>query len=295
MATTSEPDVIGDLSWWGALHPPIYLISLIPGLSVFALIGLASTSITPLLFATLGVILLQHGINVLNDVTDWKRDADVEKNNSWVRFHNENLTLARAHGISIWLMGGVTGLCAIYLTDKWWLLWIATPLVVLGYLYNSQKKPISYGSFSELVTGLCYGPGVFGCLWMLVQSEFSITAGLGTFAFTALSIAVLLSHQPSQVLTDAMAGKQSFAVRYGARSARLVSKGLYGLAILGLVLASFFSAQHAIAPFLQGAFALYLFLILWKRKPTPGWILMTSLLLVMIGLVAELIVKGGLV
>ncbi|NBT57551.1 hypothetical protein EBT16_02090, partial [bacterium] len=55
----------------------------------------------------------------------------------------------------------------------------------------------------------------------------------GSFAFGALAVAVLLSHQPPQVLTDFAAGKMSFAVRHGVDQTYRVARGL---TIISLVL-----------------------------------------------------------
>ncbi|TNF99193.1 MAG: prenyltransferase, partial [Gammaproteobacteria bacterium] len=100
-------------------------------------------------------------------------------------------------------------------SGKYWILLIATPMLLLGYLYNAGSKPLSYTVLGEWVTGLCYGPGVFGCLYLLSSDELTIPSVLGMFTFACMAMALLLSHQPPQINTDRQAGKHSFAVRYG--------------------------------------------------------------------------------
>ena len=153
--------------WWRALNPAIYLVSVLPGVAVWQLAGAASGNRYAVLAATLAVVFLQHSINVLNDVSDWRLGADAEKWDSWVRAHRENLMLASLHGWLSFLAGGLLGLVVLYLSSRLWILAIALPMVGLGYLYNSGKKPLSYTRMGEWVTGLCYGPGVVGCLWLL--------------------------------------------------------------------------------------------------------------------------------
>jgi hypothetical protein len=46
----------------------------------------------------------------------------------------------------------------------------------------------------EWVTGVCYGPGVFGCLWFAAGLEISLSALMGMIAFAALAVSLLLSH-----------------------------------------------------------------------------------------------------
>jgi 1,4-dihydroxy-2-naphthoate octaprenyltransferase len=114
------------------------------------------------------------------------------------------------------LAGALLGLALLTLTGQLWIAVIASPLVAVGYLYNAGKRPLSYTRLGEWVTGLCYGPGVFGCLWLLTGLPVDSAAVAGMLAFGALAMALLLSHQPPQIETDRAAGKLSFAVRHGA-------------------------------------------------------------------------------
>jgi 1,4-dihydroxy-2-naphthoate octaprenyltransferase len=186
------------------------------------------------------VVLVQHAVNVLNDVADWRLGADAEKWGSWVRVHGEDLAVAARHGWLSVLAGGLIGLAVLAWGHRLWLLAFALPLVGLGFLYNAGKKPLSYTWLAEWVTGLCYGPGVFGCLWLVIGHDIDRAALLGCAAFGCLAVAILLSHQPPQIRTDRQAGKRSFAARYGAvrtyRTARLLFLGF--LTTWGLALAS---------------------------------------------------------
>jgi 1,4-dihydroxy-2-naphthoate octaprenyltransferase len=224
--------------WWRALNPAIYLVSILPGAGVWQLSGASGSASHPLLLATLAVVFLQHSINVLNDVSDWRLGADEEKWDSWVHAHNENLTVASIHGWLSFLCGGFLGLGVLIHTGKLWILLIALPMVGLGYLYNSGKRPLSYTRMGEWVTGLCYGPGVVGCLWLLTDTPIDLRCVLAMIGFGALAIALLFSHQPPQIETDRQAGKHSFAVRFGAEKTYLASRMLlvvffvtYGLSL----------------------------------------------------------------
>lgn len=117
--------------------------------------------------AVVAVILIQHAINVLNDVADWRLGADEEKWDSWVRYHRKDTRAATLHGWLSSLAGGLLGLGTLIFAEKLWILVIALPMVSLGYLYGSGKRPLSCTRLGEWVTGLCYGPGVVGCMWLL--------------------------------------------------------------------------------------------------------------------------------
>ena len=170
-------------------------------------------------------------------------------------------------------LGALLGLAVLVAANQLWIIVFAAPLVLLGYLYNSGRRPLSYTHLGEWVTGLCYGPGVFGCLWLLATGSTSLEAAFGSIAFFSLAVALLLSHQPPQIETDLQAGKQSFAVRYGAQRTYTSARLLYLLFLLtfGLTLRGSAPATVSIIAFISLAVATGLPL-LWLQ-PSPRRIL----------------------
>lgn len=269
--------------WWRALNPAVYLVSILPGVGVWQLSGSSGSASHALWFATLAVVLLQHSINVLNDVSDWRLGADAEKWDSWVRAHNGNLFITRAHGWISFLCGGFLGLGVLFQTERLWICAFALPMVGLGYLYNSGKRPLSYTRMGEWVTGLCYGPGVVGCLWLLTDKPIDLRCILLMTAFAALSVALLFSHQPPQIDSDRQAGKHSFAVRFGEDKTYFASRLLlvvffvtYGLSLAarsgGLLLTAY------------GAASVIAFAVILRRQPNPKLILFLATSIVALSL-----------
>ncbi len=270
--------------WRAALNPPIYLVSVLPGLGV-PLLGIGETAPwQPLLLATVAVVLLQHAINLFNDAADWRLGADVEKHDSWVRVHGGRPEAAVAHGALSLLAGGVLGLLVLWANAQWWLLLIAAPLLLLGYLYNAGPRPLSYTHLGEWVTGVCYGPGVFGCLWLVAGGPADARWLAGSLAFAALAVALLLSHQPPQVDTDRAAGKLSFAVRYGVDRTRRVALWLFALFVAASTLGVGIGvgAAPGVGLLLIGAVVVYR---LRGRAPNPKRILLAASAFVGAGLV----------
>lgn len=282
----NNPDgaVMAPAGWREALNPAIYLISMLPGLVVLMHAGSDEWAIV--LAATTAVVLLQHAINVLNDVSDWKLGADEEKWDSWVRVHGETRSAA-LHGILSFLAGGALGLAVLFSTGKLWVLGVAAPLVILGFLYNAGPRPLSYTFLGEWVTGICYG-GVFACLWLLTGKAFGIPAMAGSLAFAALAVSLLLSHQPPQIETDKAAGKHSFAVRYGAYKTIQVSRGLFVFALVMLGMAIWFGSAGKLAAVVFGIAALYAIFNVWQRKPGPRVILLQGAMVIGFGILASL-------
>lgn len=271
---------------WQSFNPAIYLISVLPGAGIWITAG--GNNGVWLVLATLAVVLLQHAINLLNDVSDWTLGADTEKLNSWVRFHHQDTRIAAVHGWTSFLLGGLLGLTVLVLADKLWILIVAAPLLILGYLYNSGPRPLSYTHLGEWVTGVCYGPGVFGCLWLLSGEDFDVRAITGSIAFAALAACLLLSHQPPQIETDRRAGKKSFAVRYGERRTRQWVYLLFVVFLLSFGTALWTRFGNALVFHVYAGMSLLALTYVSRQPPKPVTILMPSTLVLLVTLLSGL-------
>ncbi len=220
--------------WWQALNPAIYLVSILPGVGVWILAENIPEEHAAIGFATAAVVLLQHAINLFNDAKDWQLGADHDKQDSWVRVHGGHPQIANTHGLLSLSAGTMLGLLTLTYYQSVWVLLYAFPFVVLGLFYNFGRRPLSYTSVGEWVTGICYGPGVFGSLWFVAGEPFNWISALGMLAFAALSMSLLFSHQPPQIETDRAAGKYSFAVRYGMKRTYQASATMFLISLLAL-------------------------------------------------------------
>jgi 1,4-dihydroxy-2-naphthoate octaprenyltransferase len=272
--------------WHQALNPPIYLVSILPGLGVPLLAQAPVENAGGLFLATFAVVLLQHAINLFNDAADWRLGADVEKYDSWVRVHGERTQSAVVHGALSLLAGGLLGLGLLWQQDQLWILAVALPMVALGYLYNAGSKPLSYTHLGEWVTGICYGPGVFGCLWLVAGLEPGAAMVAGMIAFAALAVALLLSHQPPQIATDRCAGKLSFAVRFGAARTIFSARLLFAV-FLTAVSVVILATASPVAAFVLGLLALILLTSVARAAVNPKRILLAATAFLVLGLLVS--------
>jgi len=261
-------------AWWRALNPAIYLVSILPGAGVWQLLRPSGTALAILLIATLAVVLLQHAVNLLNDVTDWRLGADEEKWNSWVHVHDGDLQATRWHGGIAFAAGLLLALLAAALGERVWLFAYALPWIGLGYFYNEGEPPLSYSPMGEWVTGLCYGPGVFGCLWLVTGAGLAAAPLLGALAFGCLAASVLLSHQPPQIETDRLAGKQSFAVRHGEAKTRQAARALLLVFLTSWAAALWLGDVPGLAGYLAGS--ALVFAGSWRARFGPGYLLLST-------------------
>ena len=276
----------GSAVWWQALNPAIYLISILPAIGVI----LISETIwlEGIIVATLAVVLLQHAINLFNDVSDWRLGADVNKQDSWVRLYNGNTHIVNRYAVMSFLIGGLLGLSVLHMSGKYWILFFAAPMLLLGYLYNAGSKPLSYTVLGEWVTGLCYGPGVFGCLYLLSNDKLTASALLGMFTFACLAMGLLLSHQPPQISDDQAAGKKSFAVRYGKQITLLTARYLFMSALLAFFVALWLMATTTttLVFLLMAVLAMS---IIYLNKINPKTLLLSTTLAFSVTLVVKLL------
>lgn len=263
------------LRWWQILNPAIYLISILPAIVVVLLSGQNTLWVSGLIVATFAVVLLQHAINLFNDVSDWDRGADVEKMDSWVRLFDGDTRPVQLHALISFVSGGIIGLAVLFFCEKLWIVYFSLPLICLGYLYNAGKSPLSYTWMGEWVTGICYG-GVFLGLWLVAGLAPNLSALIGTIAIGALAMSLLLSHQSPQLETDRNVGKKSFCVRFGRKKTQQVSIGLFTLSLLLISMGTISSSMRNILPYAVllpiVLFSFYLF----KVGPNPKRILIIS-------------------
>ncbi len=275
--------------WWRVFNPAIYLISILPAIAVLVLATNNPICYSGLLFSTFAVVLLQHAVNLFNDVSDWRLGADTEKMDSWVRVYEGNTRPVTLHAIASFFIAGLIGLCVLIIANKLWLLFIALPLIGLGYLYNAGERPLSYNWMGEWVTAICYGPGVFGCLWLVAGQAINQTAVMGSLAFAALATSLLLSHQPPQIDTDRRVGKKSFAVRYGAVITQRVSILLFMVALLSIAVAMILN--HLVH---QWQFGFFILIVLFggylvKTAVNPKKVLLLSSVFLLMAMIDQVI------
>ena len=228
-----------------------------------------------LFISVLAVILLQHAINLFNDVSDWNRGADVQKMNSWVRLFDGNTRPVNQQAVLSLVIGCLTGLLILVLEEKLWVLLFAFPLMLLGYFYNAGTSPLAYTSMGEWVTGICYG-GVFAGLWIVAGLPLNIDLCIGAFSTGALAMSLLLAHQSPQIETDRRVGKLSFCVRYGIAKTQACSVALYLSSCLLIVLGILLDNGITTSAVLLLILVLISTFVLHKSAPSPKSILLMS-------------------
>ena len=177
----------------------------------------------PALAALAGALLIQVGCNLANDTFDFVRGADTPDRLGPARATQQGwLTprqVARGAGVALFL----AVLVGVYLVavGGWPILWVGIASLVSALAYTGGPFPLGYHGLGDLFVLVFFGfVAVCGTVWVqgLVVPSTALYAALpvGT-----LATAILVVNNLRDRHTDAVAGKNTLAVRMGARATRL--------------------------------------------------------------------------
>ena len=185
------------------------------------------------LTALVAALGLQIGSNLVNDAADFVRGADDARRIGPAR--------AAQRG---WLTPGQLGLGAgvaftvALLAGAWLATLGGWPVVAVGVVallcaigYTAGPAPLGYLGLGEVLVFVFFGPvAVLGTAW-LQTGGVSLPAVLASIPVGLLTTAILVVNNLRDRVTDADAGKRTFAVRFGERATRRLYAGLVVVAL----------------------------------------------------------------
>lgn len=191
------------------------------------------------MLALLGAMLMQVGTNFSNDYADFKKGADTSERTGPLRATQAGLVspqaMKRASLIVFGLAFGVA--LVLVLRAGWPLALLGAVCVLAGLGYTAGPRPYGYMGLGELFVLIFFGPvAVAGTYYVqtLSLAPHAIVAGL---APGFLAVAILVVNNLRDREGDALAGKHTLAVRWGARFARFeyVACLVFALCVTGLM------------------------------------------------------------
>ncbi|HEX6934922.1 MAG: 1,4-dihydroxy-2-naphthoate polyprenyltransferase [Nocardioidaceae bacterium] len=192
------------------------------------------------LLALVVALALQVGVNYANDYSDGVRGTDADRVGP-LRLVGSGAAappaVKRAALLSF-AVAGVAGL-ALALLAAWWLVLVGAACLVAAWYYTGGRTPYGYRGLGEISVFVFFGlVATVGTTF--VQAEqvtvASVLAGVGC---GALSCAILVANNLRDRATDAVAGKQTLAVRLGDTGTRRLYVLLVATAYVAVVLAGF--------------------------------------------------------
>jgi 1,4-dihydroxy-2-naphthoate octaprenyltransferase len=221
-------------AWLVAVRPRTLLVAISPVL-VGAALGWQRTGALDLgvsLVVLAAALLMQVVSNLQNDVGYTVRGGESTGTRT-------GLPRATAHGwlkvravrnaiLLIALVSTVLGLLLV-LQRGWPVLAIGAASLLAALAYMGGPRPIAYTPFGELTVFVFFGlVAVMGTDWMLTEG-IGATTVVAAVALGALAAAALAVNNHRDIAHDALVGRRTFAVTFGAAA----SHRLYTLLLLG--------------------------------------------------------------
>lgn len=193
-----------------------------------------SFALLPALAALLGALLIQVGTNLANDYFDFKKGADDEHRLGPTRVTQAGLISEGAVRAAMLATFALAALVGVYLVGVggWPILVIGILSILSGIAYTGGPFPLGYNGLGDLFVFVFFGVvAVCGTYWVQA-GVWSWDALVASLPVGLLSTAILVVNNYRDMETDRKVGKNTLAVRFGARAARAQYVGLVVLAFV---------------------------------------------------------------
>jgi 1,4-dihydroxy-2-naphthoate polyprenyltransferase len=172
--------------------------------------------------ALLASLFIQIGTNFANDYSDFKRGADAERVGPQ-RVTQSGLVAPRTVKLAAWTAFGISALLGILLSaiSGWPILAIGAASIASGWLYTGGPWPLGYHGLGDLFVFIFFGL-VATCGTVYAEAlQVPGEAWLAGAAVGSLATAILAVNNLRDRETDAHVGKNTLAVKIGARATRI--------------------------------------------------------------------------
>ncbi len=169
-----------------------------------------------------GALLIQIGTNLTNDYFDFKRGADNQDRLGPPRATQQGWLSPRAvitGAFVCFALAFVTGLYLVYLSS-WPLLVVGLVSLLAGYAYTGGPFPLAYNGLGDLFVLLFFGFVAVCGTYFVQTGTVSHAALVASVPVGLLGVALLAVNNTRDEKTDAVAGKRTLVVRFGARFGR---------------------------------------------------------------------------
>jgi 1,4-dihydroxy-2-naphthoate polyprenyltransferase len=172
--------------------------------------------------ALLASLFIQIGTNFANDYSDFKRGADRRRVGPQ-RVTQSGLVAPGTVKLAAWIAFGISAVFGILLSTMsgWPILVIGAASIASGWLYTGGPWPLGYHGLGDLFVFVFFGL-VATCGTVYAEAiQVPREAWLAGAAVGSLATAILAVNNLRDRETDAHVGKNTLAVKIGARATRI--------------------------------------------------------------------------
>ena len=218
-------------AWMLAARPKTLTAAAIPVMAGCALAYIYGHFQTvPAVFCFLFAFLMQIDSNLINDLFDFLKGSDREDRLGPERACAQGWITVKAMKTGIVITTGLAaavGLCLLCY-GGWEMIPVGIACLVFAFLYTTGPYPLAYHGWGDILVLVFFGFISVGCTYYVMAHDWNTAVTMASLACGLVIDTLLMVNNFRDRQQDAISGKRTLVVRFGAR-AGLVLYFLLGL------------------------------------------------------------------
>lgn len=229
---------------------------------------------TVFLLAFVAAALIQTGTNLHNDSDNSELDSGLSETRLGPARATEQgwltVTEVRTAAIFCFCLAGAVGIYLVVI-GGWPILLAGLASIVAAWLYSSGPRPISYTALGESFVLAFFGVVAVVGSYYLQVGNFSYSALLTGLIIGMPAAAVLVADNYRDLNNDQLAGRRTFAIRFGRNASRIEYSLLMMLPFTLLPFLNLWldPKPTTVLPYLVLPWAFFLVYRFWTELPGP--------------------------
>lgn len=219
-------------AWMLAARPKTLTAAAIPVMTGCALAYIyGHFQIIPAILCFLFAFLMQIDSNFINDLFDFLKGSDREDRLGPERACAQGWISVKAmkKGIALTtLLAALIGLCLLFY-GGWEMIPIGIACLIFAFLYTTGPYPLAYHGWGDVLVLIFFGFVPVGCTYYVMGHSWNTAVTTGSLACGLVIDTLLMVNNFRDRKQDAISGKKTVVVRFGART------GLILYFLLGLL------------------------------------------------------------
>ena len=185
----------------------------------------------PAVLCFLFAFLMQINANLINDLFDFLKGSDREDRLGPERACSQGWITPKAMGIGIGVttaIACIVGLCLLFFSG-WEMIPVGIACVVFAFLYTAGPYPLAYHGWGDLLVLVFFGFVPVGCTYYVMAGDWNTSVTITSLACGLIIDTLLMVNNFRDRDQDAISGKRTLVVRFGAKA------GLAMYLLLGLI------------------------------------------------------------
>lgn len=168
-------------------------------------------------------MLIQIGANFANDLSDFKRKADIGERAGPLRVTQAGLLSEKEVMLGTALTFSLALLISLYLiwVGGWPILIVGLLSIVSGILYTGGPWPLGYHGLGDLFVFIFFGVVAVVTTYYLHTGEVNLFSFLLSLPVGFIVTSILVVNNLRDIPTDSKVGKQTLAVKIGSKATRI--------------------------------------------------------------------------